>query len=271
VAIVKELKTQVEQALVRLLHLSEHQVQVLSLEQIVSAVTIEPCRLPECGDFSCSVALRLALSLDLSAIELAHKIFALVAEQVDRTTYSVNVSSPGFINFSVTRSVLSSVLLDIHRRFPESDCESVGGFRDSASKNCYELCCSILKSVMEPSFDIINEIQFAPIFSSAEWQKCKLEYKSTQESFELAFDADPYLFARQKSLILMLDRISNVFDWSAQGRHESTDAHYGSAIAETFAKFYQGTRIFTAQPELTKARLGLVLAVKLVLEQTLRS
>ena len=271
VAIVEELKVLVEQALVRLFQKNEHSLRALSLQQISSLVTVEPCKRPEYGDFSCGVAMRLSQGQDLSAIELAQKISVSITKQKNLEICGVNVSSPGFINFSLTSSFLSSVLLEIHRRFSVSEQEHHPVRTESNRKNCYELCCSILKCATEPSFDLINEIQLAPFLSGSDWRKCKLEYKKSKEFFDAAFDTDPNLFRQQKSLVLMLDRTVRARDLSAHSQLQTSAMHYGPAIAESFAKFYQANRIFTNQPELTKARLGLVLAVKLVLEQTLRS
>ncbi|MDR3616073.1 MAG: hypothetical protein P4L53_21120 [Candidatus Obscuribacterales bacterium] len=260
VAIVEELKARVEEALVLFFEKNELQLQVLSLEQSASGVTVEFCRRPQYGDFSCGIAVRLAKGQELLAIEWAQKIVALMTERKGLEDYIINVSPPGFINFSLTGGFLSLVLLDIHSRFSETDLVLPDAWSDSASENCYKLCCSILKCATEPSFDLINEIELPPLFSEREWQECKLQYKKSKQAFDAGFETEPGLFMRQKSLILMLERAE---------RPATTP--FGPAIAECFAKFYQGSRVFTDQPAVTKGRLGLVLAVKLALEQTHRS
>jgi hypothetical protein len=253
VAIVEQLKAQVEQALVHLSLASEQ-------AQDGSIVTVEICKRIQYGDFSCGVAIGLAQGQDLFSMELARKIAASITEQQGLAAYSVNVSPPGFINFDLTREFLSSVLLDIQSRFDDTDDVPSTNWTDSGSKNCYELCCSILRCATEPSFDLINEIELAPLMSAGQWQECKLQYKKTKQSFDAGFESQPDLFMRQKSLVLMLERAIS-----------PRAVQPGLAISNAFAKFYQGSRIFTDQPEVTKARLGLVLAVKLVLEQTIRS
>jgi hypothetical protein len=256
VAIVEQLKAQVEEALVLFFEKKELQLQALSLEQSASAVTVELCRRPQYGDFSCGVAVRLAQGQELLAVEWAQKIAALMTERKSLEDCTINVSPPGFINFSLTGGFLSSVLLDIHSCFAETNGVHPGTWSDSASANCYELCCSILKCATEPSFDLINEIELLPFLSEPEWQECKLQYKKSKQAFDAGFESEPGLFMPQKSLILMLERAAR--SWTTPT---------GSAIAESFAKFYQGSRVFTDQPAVTKARLGLVLAVKLVIEQ----
>jgi hypothetical protein len=251
VAIVEQLKARVEQAL---------DLLAFSPERSASIVTVEACKRPEYGDFSCGVAIRLAQGQDLLAIELAHKISALITEQHSLENCTINVSPPGFINFSLTSGFLSSVLLEIHSRFSETGHTHSAVWSDNESENCYELCRSILRCATAPSFDLINEIELPPSLSEHEWLECRLQYKKSKQSFDAGFETEPGLFRRQKSLILMLESAVRL-----------RPPPYGLAIAESFAKFYQGSRVFTDQLELTKARLGLVLAVKLVLEQTLRS
>jgi len=271
VAIVEQLKDQVEQALFRLFQKNESDLHAFSSDQIVSYVIVEPCKRPEFGDFSCGVAMRLVQGRDLSAISLAQEISDLINERNEIELGHISVSSPGFINFSVSSGLLSSVLFEIHSIYSETTHVHAAAWTDRDSKNCYELCCSILGCATEPAFDLINEIELAPFLSAEAWQKCKLQYKKSKQFFEPMFASEANLDMRQKSLILMLERAVRLLAAPPHRQLQTRIIECGSAIAESFAKFYQGSRIFTDQPELTKARLGLVLAVKLVLEQMPRS
>ena len=241
-SIVERLKAYVEEAL-----------QDCDGGVVCAPVLIETCRHSQYGDYSCAVAVKLAQGQESVAFGLGQKIATRLTSICDRQLLTINVSPPGFINFALTNNFLSSVLLEINARFSEQTLAPE--IDDVLVKNCFEQCCDILRCARQPVFDLLNDAQLAPLLTESQWQKCKLEYKNDANSFDAGFDKNPLLLGRQKSLILMLERALR-----------TRSAPVSPEIAQSFATFYQSSRVFANSLSVTKARLGLVLAVKLVLE-----
>lgn len=96
-----------------------------ALSQLEQELTIENPKLPEHGDFACSVAMKLAGKAKMPPLKIAQTI----VEGLNGFTNGlakVEVAPPGFINFRVEPALLNEVLQEIHQKGSAYGCSRLG-------------------------------------------------------------------------------------------------------------------------------------------------
>ncbi|MBI4532622.1 MAG: arginine--tRNA ligase [Candidatus Melainabacteria bacterium] len=128
-------------------------------------------------------------------------------------------------------------------------------------------CSSILRKALEPSNNPdTHELTPAPV-SRSQWDKWLSEYKSSPEVFSAIFD--PQIFAHQKRLVMRLVSFPGEIEDAAITRSPGRLARYAYELANDLQKFYEVCRVITPNEEVTRARLGLILATRQVLQNVL--
>lgn len=130
-------------------------------------------------------------------------------------------------------------------------------------------CCAILRRALEPGINTETKAEEPPPVSPAEWQDWLKSYKASPEVFAAAFEDDPELFAHQKKLVMQLASLPEEVEDAMATRLPGKLARYAYDVANDLQKFYEVCRVITDDKEVTRARLGLILATKQVLANTL--
>ncbi len=130
-------------------------------------------------------------------------------------------------------------------------------------------CCAIFRRVLEPVVDVPNGKTDEPLLSAEIWQQYLTDYKSSAMVFEPLFDQSAEIFAHQKALVLSLEGLPLEVQEAAQTRQPGRLARYAFQVANDLQKFYEVSRVITDDPQVTKARLGLIAATKQVLANVL--
>lgn len=130
-------------------------------------------------------------------------------------------------------------------------------------------CAAILRKALDPSVNVETQQTDAPPISAEQWAQFTAEYKKSADVFGAAFDSDPQIFAHQKALVMCLEAFPEEVDEAARTRLPGRLARYAYDLANYLQKFYEVSRVITDEPEVTKARLGLILATKQVLANVL--
>ncbi len=130
-------------------------------------------------------------------------------------------------------------------------------------------CCAILRRALEPHANTEKQIIEPPILSAQEWAEFQEEYKKSAEVFLPAFDPDPTIFADQKALVMALQSFPEEVREAALSRQPGRLARYAFEVANALQKFYEVSRVITDDKDVTKARLGLIMATRQVLANVL--
>ena len=130
-------------------------------------------------------------------------------------------------------------------------------------------CCSILRRALEPGINTETKAEEPPPVSDAEWQEWLHIYKSSPDVFLPAFEDAPELFAHQKKLVMQLALLPEEVEDAMVTRLPGKIARYAYEVANDLQKFYEICRVITDDKEVTRARLGLILATKQVLANAL--
>jgi len=129
-------------------------------------------------------------------------------------------------------------------------------------------CCSILRKALETSNTEEGEEKAAAI-TPQQWQQFKESYKSDASVFDPAFDSDNQIFMHQKALVMRLEMFPEEVREAASIRLPGRIARYAYEVANDLQKFYEVSRVITADEAATKARLGIIDATRQVLANAL--
>jgi arginyl-tRNA synthetase len=130
-------------------------------------------------------------------------------------------------------------------------------------------CSSILRKALEPSVNSETGTASGPVLSEKEWHECLASYKAYPHVFAAIFDKDPEVFAHQKGLIMRLESFPEEVEEAALSRSPGRLARYAYELANDLQKFYEVSRVITGDAEVTRARLGLIVATRQVLANVL--
>jgi arginyl-tRNA synthetase len=130
-------------------------------------------------------------------------------------------------------------------------------------------CCAILRRALEPYVNTEKQVTEPPVLSEAEWADFQAEFKKSADVFLPAFDSDPAVFADQKALVMALQSFPQEVQEAAVSRQPGRLARYAFEVANALQKFYEVSRVITDDKEVTRARLGLIMATKQVLANVL--
>jgi len=129
-------------------------------------------------------------------------------------------------------------------------------------------CCAILRRALEPT---VNEEggQKPPVLSESTWAQYMDAYRAQPEIFAQLFEQDAQKFTHQKTLIMHLQDFPEEVEEAARTRTPGRLARYAYDVANDLQKMYEVSRVITDEPEVTRARLGLIVATRQVLANVL--
>lgn len=130
-------------------------------------------------------------------------------------------------------------------------------------------CSAIVRRALEPNINTESGKTEEPIITKDQWDCFQLDYAQNPEVFRDAFDKDAQIFAHQKSLVMRIESFPEEVREAAVTRLPGRLARYAYDLANDLQKFYEVSRVITDDLSVTKARLGLILATKQVLANTL--
>ncbi len=130
-------------------------------------------------------------------------------------------------------------------------------------------CSAILKRAQAPVVDTQTGQEQAARVSGQEWQSYLRLYRSQASTFQPAFVEDRLLFIHQKALVMRLSELPEEIEEAVRTRTPGRLARYAYEIAVHLQKFYETCRVITQDDEVTRGRLGLIVAVKQVLKTAL--
>ena len=130
-------------------------------------------------------------------------------------------------------------------------------------------CCAILRKVLEGTGGAENRIGEKRILTSADWSSYLEDYKLQSQVFEPLFTDSPEALACQKALIMRLQEFPKEVEEAARARTPDKLARYAYEVANHLQRYYEVARVITDDSAVTKARLGLILAVRQVLANVL--
>ena len=121
--------------------------------------------------------------------------------------------------------------------------------------------CSILRNATQPKINTESGEQSVPIIAETEFNT-------------LLSNFDPNIIKltlkEARKLILKLEEFKHLIVTSARDRQVYTICRYVQDLASEFHSFYNSTRVITDDIEITKARLSLIYAFKIVLANALK-
>lgn len=130
-------------------------------------------------------------------------------------------------------------------------------------------CCAILRKALEPIANVESGREEPPLISAEQWAQYQEDFKRDASVFEPLFDLDSHVFIHQKSLILRLQDFCEEVQEATHARMPGRLARYAYDVANDLQRFYESCRVITSEPEVTKARLGLIVATRQVLANVL--
>jgi arginyl-tRNA synthetase len=130
-------------------------------------------------------------------------------------------------------------------------------------------CCAILRRALEPTPNAESGRAEQPLLSPEQWAEYLKEYQSNASVFEPLFDLDSHVFIHQKSLIMRLQDFCEEVEEAMLARMPGRLARYAYDVANDLQRFYESCRVITSEPDVTKARLGLIVATRQVLANVL--
>ena len=129
--------------------------------------------------------------------------------------------------------------------------------------------CSILRNVTEKTVDTVNKTEKEPIYSKDELNK--ILSQTTNDKLNIIWNTDDEKAQEStKKLILKLEEFKSVVLSSAQNRAPYLITKYLQELGAIFHQFYTNSRIIVDDKELMNARLSLVEASIIVLENALK-
>lgn len=134
-----------------------------------------------------------------------------------------------------------------------------------AVQYAYARCAGLLRRAFEPAY---NESGFEePLIDAAQWSELELIGAwGRPESFSALFTAAVNMHEQyQKDLISMLEAFPDLVRQSLYSRQPGSIAHYTADLAGLLERFLASVNFYDDHLSVSKARLGLIFAVKQVL------
>ena len=107
------------------------------------------------------------------------------------------------------------------------------------------------------------------MITDTSWHRMTEEFKQTASVFLYGLSDNPQTYIEQKAMILHLAQISAEISLAAERLAPARLVTYASALADKLDDFLRSSRIITADKTATQARLGMIYAIKQVLETVL--
>jgi arginyl-tRNA synthetase len=136
-------------------------------------------------------------------------------------------------------------------------------------------CCAILRLALEPSVNADTKEMKPPVLTQAQWDAYNQDYRASAQAFAPGFGAFsnlkdlPDAFTHQKALVMCLEAFPEQVDEAASARLPGRLARYAYDVANYLMRYYETSRVITADAAVTKARLGVIVATKQVLANVL--
>ncbi len=130
-------------------------------------------------------------------------------------------------------------------------------------------CCAILRKALEPSINSDSGKEEPAPIDAHQWQEFLKSYESSPQVFKDIFDRDPQIYGHQKSLIMLLESFPSEVEEAVVTRTPGRLARFAYEVANDLQKFYEVCRVITSEADVTRARLGLILATRQVLANVL--
>lgn len=130
-------------------------------------------------------------------------------------------------------------------------------------------CCAILRKALEPTVNLETGAPEPPVISSGQWAEYMDLYRSQAQVFMPLFEEDAQIYAVQKALILRLQDFPEEVEEAAKTRTPGRLARFAYDVANDLQRFYETCRVITSDAQVTRARLGLILATRQVLANVL--
>ncbi len=124
--------------------------------------------------------------------------------------------------------------------------------------------CSILRNLTKPRLNIEDKTELPPLFTTAEIDEIEKNINSVDLA-KLWTVADSEISAT-KNIVQALDSFEDIILSAAKNRAPYMIAKYMQDLAADFHKFYGAVRVITDDKELSKARVALIFAIKIVLK-----
>lgn len=134
-------------------------------------------------------------------------------------------------------------------------------------------CCSIIKRAGEEYLDSETGKMNPPRVTPAQMQEIEQAYGKDEHLFDHLFDDEnenPEAFAAQKKLVLSLSKLPDEVEEAAKVMQPGRIARYTYEIACDLQRFYEVSRVLSEDLSVTKSRLGLIMATRQVLANTLK-
>ncbi len=134
-------------------------------------------------------------------------------------------------------------------------------------------CCSILRRACEEYLDSDSGKMNPPRVSAEQMLQIEQAYGKDEHLFDSTFDNEsdnPEAFAAQKKLVLRLAGLPDEVEEAARVMQPGRIARYSYEIACDLQRFYEVSRVLSEDLSVTRSRLGLIMATRQVLANTLK-
>lgn len=131
-------------------------------------------------------------------------------------------------------------------------------------------CCSILRKATEPQPDIASGETKGAKFTQSDIEAFKKEFAASAAVFAPGFEPEDEKFPYQKTLAMKLAAFPDEVADAAVAWQPGKLARYAYDLSNDFMKFYEECRVITDDLSVTKARLGLIMATRQVLNNALK-
>ena len=121
--------------------------------------------------------------------------------------------------------------------------------------------CSIIRNLTKPRFNVEDKTELPPLFSEEE-----IVSIIENANFENLWNCQENEIAATKNIIQTLDSFDDVVISATKNRAPYMIAKYMQDLAADFHKFYSVARVITDDKELSKSRVALIFAIKIVLK-----
>jgi len=130
-------------------------------------------------------------------------------------------------------------------------------------------CFAILRQALEPSVNVETQQIEPPLISESSWCRMKEEFHQNLSVFMYGLSDSPLVYADQKALILHLAAFPTEILLATDRLAPARLVPYASDLADKLDSFLRSSQIITADKTATQARLGMIFAIKQVLENVL--